>query len=260
MKKLLVYLLLITTSSIAALDLNLPLSSELNASSGLFLIATSPLAVIINPSLFSPGLASSITRLYNLPDLSIYSGAICLGKGNFGCAIGGKMLSHPLWQEMKISGALSYQYRFFRLGFAVNYLSNNVEDYHSGQQITYDLGMMISDSLFATTILVKNLSQTRFLEEELPVYLVGEYSHSLHKYCTLAIGFEKEREQDFSIKIGNRSSIIPMLDLICSYQFQPDRISGGIIIHYRKFHLSFSVRTHRYLDLSESISINYEMF
>lgn len=260
MKKALIFLMLTILSSACALDLNLPLSAELAASSGLCLVTTSPLTVLSNPTIHFPGFASSVSHLYNLADLSLFAGAACYAKGKFKFGIGSHSLQHPLWKETEIIGTIAYQFKYFSIGTSIHYLMNQVVDYHNGQTMIYDFAITGRREKTTTTILLKNFTQSRFFDQELPIYLIGEYSYHYNEKLIIALGFEKEREFDFSIKMGTAYQILSNILIITSYQFQPDRLGTGLFFNYRKFTIGISVRTHRYLDLTESVSIDYEIY
>lgn len=260
MKKALIYIMLTILSSACALDLNLPLSTELAASSGLCLITTSPLTVLSNPTIHFSGFASSVSRLYNLTDLTLFAGVAGYAKGRFKCGLGTHSLQHPLLKETEIICTIAYQFRYFSIGTSIHYLMNQVTGYNDGQTMVYDFAITGRRDKISSTILVKNCTQSRFFGQKLPVYLIGEYSYHYNEKLIIASGFEKEQGFDFSMKIGTSYQILNNLLIISSYQFQPDRIGAGLFVNYNKFKIGIGIRTHRYLDLTESVSIDYEIY
>ena len=260
MKKLfLLYLTLIYCAALNALELNLPVSAVQNAVSGLNLIYPTPASASTNPAICLSGFESSGTCFYSLTDLPFYNLHLAYKSANWGFHLGDAYLDHEFYREnhFSLSGCCSWQN--ITLGISLRHLHNAVEGYQSGSATLFDAGMTWQNGEFSTALAVHNLTQNSFLESELPILFLWESCWRLSATSLISIGWEKESNFDFSFKFAGRHDLFDLFSIICSYQLEPDRIGAGAVFRLRGINVSYSVRTHQYLDLTHYVSIGYEL-
>jgi len=107
---------------------------------------------------------------------------------------------------------------------------------------------------------MKNINQGDLDGITLPLVCLWESSYDITEKGKLSVGLEKENNFDFCCKFAGRYDIFPALTLLSSYQFEPNRIGLGTVFNVMQFQLTYSIRTHQYLDLTHYISISYEVF
>jgi hypothetical protein len=255
MKLFIVILLLSTT--LAAIDLDLPVSAVQNATSTLVLIYPSPSAASSNPACSNSGIESSITYLFSMEDLPYYNLHIQYNYHNFGFHLGNSLLTHPLYIESDNMFTLNYNYNDLSIGSTLHYLYNKVEEYHEDSTLFADIGLLWKNGNIATGLSIHNVTHSSFLEEQLPIVYLWESCFSLTPKSKLSIGFEKEIDFDFTFKIAGRYDIHKFLTILSSYQYGPDRIGIGAVFKLKDISICYSIRTHQYLSLNHYISLNY---
>lgn len=255
MKLFIIVLLFCTTLS--AIDLHLPFSAIQNATSGLVLIQPSPSAANSNPACSFPGIETSATYLFSMEDLPFYNFHVQYKYRNFGFHIGNSFLAHPLYRESCSIFGLSYTYHEFSIGSSIRHLYNIVEEYHENSAILADMGLLWQNGNISTGLSVRNVTHSKFMEEQLPIVYLWESCFSITQKSSLSVGLEKETDFDFAFKIAGRYDIHKVLTILSSYQYEPDRIGVGAIFNLKDFNICYSVRTHQYLSINHYISLNY---
>lgn len=257
MKKLLFFVLFLKTLFLYSIDLNLPVSAAHNALNNLTLITPSISSTAINAASNYQGFETSITYLYNMKDLPFYN--IHFGKqvGKFGLHIGSSHLEHELYRENVSYLAANYCWDQFTIGFSIRNLYNKVTNFTEDSVLILDSGLIWRNNNFATAISLKNITQTKFLQTDLPIFYLWEISYDLCEKGKIALGLEKQKIHDFSGKLGCEYALIQNFHLLSSYQYNPNRIGLGINISLLNSHVTYSVRTHQYLDLTHYISLKY---
>ena len=255
--KLFIIISLILCTSLSAIDLHLPTSAIQNATSGLVLIFPSPSATNSNPACTFQGIETSATYLFSMEDLPFYNFHVQYKYRDFGFHVGSAFLSHPLYKESSNSFTLNYTYNEFTIGSSIRHLYNMVEEYHEDSALLVDMGLLWQNGNISTGLSVRNITHSKFLEEQLPIVYLWESCFSITNRSKLSIGLEKETDFDFAFKIAGRYDVHKVLTILSSYQYEPDRIGVGAIFNLKDFGICYSVRTHQYLLLNHYISLNY---
>lgn len=258
MRLLIIGVLLFSTYA-SAIDLHLPNSAVQNATSGSILIYPSPSASSSNPACSFNGVETAAAYLFNLEDLPYFNFHFQQDFRNFGIHLGSSYLAHPFYKESVSTLSISYSYLDLSVGSSLRYLYNSVENYSSDQAFTSDVGILWQNENISSGLSILNVTQSKFLEVDLPVVYLLESCYKITDKSKLSIGLEKETDFDFSFKIAGRYDMYKALTILTSYQFQPDRIGVGAVFKLRNFNISYSVRTHQYLPLSHYISLGYAL-
>ncbi len=251
---------LFAPGQIFCLDLNLPVSASQNAANGLNILIKDPSSSFRNPSLLNPGLCSSTTSLYSLKGLLLHHLSIAGNiKNNFGISTGCRWLDHPAYKEIAAALGLSYSIENFTTGIQTRYLYNKVEQYHKFGRILFDLALTWSSGNSESTIVYKNLLQQKMLGDRIPSFLIWETGFKISEKIELALGLEKQQQEEFIFKFGSRCNVQQFLSLLVSCQHDPARLGAGVILQIRRLKLTYGIRTHQYLPYTHSISLTYEI-
>ena len=259
MKQLfLIFLLLFCPIFLNSLELNLPVSAIQNAASGLNLIYPTPASAATNPAICISGLETSATYLFSLTELPFYNVHLAYQIGRFSLHLGDSYLDHDLYKENQISMSGSFNWSHLTFGLAFRILHNEVVDYHDAGTSLLDAGFAWRNGYFSTAIAAHNITHNSFLDLDLPVLIMWESCYEFSPKSRISLGWEKENDFDFAFKFAGRYDPFPLLTILASYQLEPDRISVGTAFHLKGINVSYSVRTHQYIDLTHYVSIGYE--
>ena len=257
MRNKLIVLLVFFYISLSALDLNLETSAIHNATSGIALISNSPAASSVNPALFNPGIETAATYILGLKELPYYNFHSAHKLNSFGFYLGDSYLDHEFYKENNLNFTLNYHRTNLSCGLSIRYLSNKVENYHNESSLVFDAGLSWKIDQISAAIAVRNISQSSFLDEKLPTVYLWESCYQVTEKSKIALALEKENEFNFCFKLAARYDIFKLMSILSSYQFNPDRIGVGVNFIVSGFNVVYSVRTHRYLDLTHYISLGY---
>ncbi|MCF7859301.1 MAG: hypothetical protein K9N07_08290 [Candidatus Cloacimonetes bacterium] len=255
--KLFIIILFLINSTLSAIDLHLPGSAIHNATSGSVLLFPSPTATYGNPACRNNGIETSATYLFSLEELPYYNFHAHYNLNNIGLHLGGSLLSHPLYLESCGILSVNYLFKNISIGSSLKLLYNQVEKYHEVFALMADVGIIWENVAISNSLSVKNVTQSSYFTEKLPVVYLWETAYKLTSQSKVAVGLEKETDFKFSFKIAGRYDLTNMFTILSSYQFEPNRIGVGIVFNLRNLLFSYSVRTHQYLPLNHYISIGY---
>ncbi|MCK4694598.1 MAG: hypothetical protein KAT74_02490 [Candidatus Cloacimonetes bacterium] len=257
MRIIMILLSILSGICLESIDLNLPPSAAHNASSGLSIILDNPSCSFINPAFTNPGVETTAAYLFGLKTLPYYGVSTTMKYKSFGLSAGNYYIAHSVYQENISYLSVNYKIQNFSLGVSFRYLYNKVMDYHKASSIISDCGLLWKNGNISTAVSVKNISQTSFLEESLPIFYIWESCYKITKRGEIAVGLEKQDGFDFCFRIAGKYMIYKMLSILTSYQYEPDRIGLGLIFSLLKFKITYSIRTHQYLNLTHYISMGY---
>ncbi len=257
MRLLLLSLLLVSQFSLSCIALNIPINASQNSSSGLILSQQNAGNFKVNPASQFNGLESSVTHIFGLAELPLYSLYISKKINSWGFGIGTTYLDHDLYNESVSSLALSYSFTSILAGIAINYSSENAEGFPKLSVIHFDVGTIWELSHFTTALSIKNFSQNRLDNSYFPIYYLWETDLKYSEKSHLSIGLEKESNYDFSFKLSSLYQVHPIFSLNCGYQAQPNRLGLGTNFQIEKYQLSYSFRTHRQLDITHYVTLSY---
>lgn len=231
-----------------------------HALSGLSLINRHPSNSVLHCSLNSPGLESSITRIFNLEQLPYYNFHVNLNYKHLGFSSGISYLDNDLYQESQSRFAFCYNFENLSFGTGINYIKTKTTNYANHSSLPMQFSFAWQEDIFSTAISLHNPFSAQLASINLPRIILWETCLSVSDKSKLSVGFEKEKDFDFSLKLGSDYSLYKNFILLCSYQYQPNRIGTGVIFHLNKMEICYAVRTHDHLDLTHYISLSYEMF
>lgn len=258
MKYILCFLVVLLGSKLFTIDLNLANSAVQNATNGLNLVCLSPAAASENPAINTKGFETSATYLFGIKELPYYNLHLNWHWKNYQFHLGHSYLGHDYYKENCSSLALARKIENFTFAFALRHLNYNVENYGNDETLIFDGAISWENDNIHTAFALKNFSNATISNEPTPKYYLWELAYHVGKASCIGLGLEKENDQDFSFKLAARQDIFQKLTLLSSYQFDPDRMGFGVIFQIFKIKISYSARTHQYLDLSHYISIGYE--
>jgi len=257
--KLIFFLIFFSLFPLWSIDLNLPVSSMHNATSGLSLIHSTPSSSAVNPAVFYSGLESSATQLFGLSELPYYNLHAGYSFGQLKLHLGQSYLDHELYKEGSTQLSLNYKWRSLSMGIGLRRLYNKVQGYQEASVFLTDAGIMWQFDNISSALAVRNIAQTKFLGLSLPLTILLESCYQFTSKSRIAVGLEKQDDFDFSFKFAAKYQPYALLSILAGYQFEPDRIGLGTLFHLKRFKLGYSVRTHQYLDLTHYVSIGYEI-
>ncbi|MDY6915304.1 MAG: hypothetical protein SVM86_03175 [Candidatus Cloacimonadota bacterium] len=253
MKKIIAVLLCQFFSILTAIGLNLPNSAIQNATNNLTLLHREPANFMQNPASYSEGVQTSVSFLYNISEIPYYS--LNLNKKNFAFAL--INLGSSPYQENRAAAGYSYAYGNLRTGVNLKILYVRIDNYNTISTFLVDTAIAWEIENFVTSIALQNVNQARYKGKKLPVTLIWESSWQVTSQGILSVGIEKQRDFEFSSRLGVSYKALNSLKLISSYQYEPNRIGAGVVFTKKKWKISYSVRTHQYLDLTHFISLSY---
>jgi len=194
-----------------------------------------------------------------LEELPKYDIHLVFPLGNCCFHLGDSYLDHELYSENNAVLGFNYSAHYLTLGVNVRLLSSKVENYKEAGSTIVDGGLKWNNGNISSALAIRNITQSEYEGTILPVVYLWESCYQITKSSRISFGLEKENEFDFCFKFAGRYDILQTLSIISSYQYEPNRIGVGAVFNLFKFNLSYSVRTHQYLDLTHYISLSYEI-
>ena len=240
--------------SLYGIDLPLHASASQNATSGLIFLSSSPSACFINPA-FSANSALEVGTcyLFNVKELPFYSFHATKRSNNIGVYLGSTFLEHPDFRETTTNISLNYNKSILSYGAALRLVHRDITEIKNETIINADSGAIYRNGMISLSLAACNIMTYESLS------FLGELNVRLSEKGSISLGFEKEPDFDFTLKLGSNYQLHEILTILCSYQHSPERIGSGVIIHLTRMNISYSVLTHQYLDLTHFISICYEL-
>lgn len=257
MKTTLFALFFVLLSPMFAIDLNLPASAPLNASSELSLLTDCPSSAVINPAVFNPGISTSATYLYSLNELPFYNLQAASKYKKVGFTLSEGFLDHEFYTESISGFSAAYLHEHISVGLGVRFLWTKVTEYDTYSGIAFDGGFLWRTGKTSSALAMKNIFNTKVAEEQLPIFWLWETGYEITEKSKLVFGVEKQNDFEFCFKFGGKYRIAKILTLIASYQNEPSRIGSGFVLNIRKYNIAYSARTHQYLSMTHYISVGY---
>jgi hypothetical protein len=244
-------------SSLAAVDEAITPSAPLNAAADISLIPKAVCVSMFNPSLIYPGFSTSYTRFFNLADLPYYTTNVSFLFGNIGISASHQFLDHPLYREHKSTLAFSRHFNELSIGIALRNIYSEASGYHENNVLGIDVGTSWDFHTLTTAFILKNATHTKFYEDPLPIVYIWEQSFRLTENSALAFAVEKEMNYDFSFKFATAHHFSEHFSLYAGYIHEPARLSVGAQFSILPYQVTYSFRTHQYLDLTHFVSLAY---
>jgi hypothetical protein len=250
--------LLFITSSLAAIDVNLPPGATAIASANMTSLNKNPSAVFNLPSQGTSGYESSLQYLFSESDLPLYSLFMGHDLWRGTLVIGAEVLSHPLYQENHV--LVNYHGSWSLLSFGVNerFLSVSVSRGTRSSSLVTDCGLGLSVSAFETSVGIHNIFRSTYQDVVLPEIYVAEMSYEPFSNASIGLGCEKQQAYDASLRLATKYQVSSVFNLVAGYQYQPDRFSGGLEFTCKRWVLCYALQTHPELALTHAISITWK--
>jgi hypothetical protein len=242
---------------LGALGLNLTTSALQNAGNNLVLLHSEPASFMQNPAFFSSGVQTGATYLFNMSSIPYYNFNLNTKIYKNNVAISMASLGSGIYQENQATLGYSLSYKKLAAGFNLRFLQTNISGHNKFSSHLTDLAFGWNDEEFSSYFCWKNVTGSSYKNSKLPVVLSWEGCWQATEVGKLSFGLEKEAGFDFSYRMGMSYNVVLPLKLICSYQYQPDRLGGGFVIEHKNWDVSYGVRTHQYLSLTHFISLAY---
>jgi hypothetical protein len=257
-KRLLIILLILPAGYLSGIGLNIPASAVLNGNSGLSLISYSPSAVDLNPAIINPGIETSISYLYSIPDLPYFGFHINYLLSKLGISTNIICLNHPLNRELYLTAGLQIDLSYLKCGISGKYIDLNTDDYDNRSTFQINSGICWSLGNFTQSFSWLNASGSRIDQVKLPNYLISECSYKSNDDLCFGFGIEKESGFDFCYRLGANYKPFNFGEITAGYQIQPERLSIGVRFNLKKYGITYSIRTHQQLKMTHSISLSYD--
>lgn len=249
------FIIILVSAQLLTLDISLPVSASENANAGLGILSNSPASITKNPAYNNNGYEISASYLFNLPDLPYYNAFLGKTINNLYLGLGNSFLAHPLYKESDSYLTINYGYKNFTAGVSVRNLYYKIDAFNNESFFTADLGFCYNHENYKTAFSLKNISAQDKISH--PNIYIWESRINLTKQSIIALGLEKEIDYDFIFRFGSNYHFHEMFALAAGYQYKPARLSCGFSVNWSEINLSYSVRTHQYLNLTHFISLGY---
>ncbi len=233
----------------------MPISASLNSANSLLLLQESSSNQKICPAIISNSVETSYLELFSNEELEFYS--LDIGKKfkylNFGLSLGS--LNHPIYHENSANLAISK--KLFRINFGLGFSLISTKINSNERNISsLSFGMKTEQKKWSSQFSINNIGLQNSEDDELEICL--ENAYQITKSTKMSVGLFKENDFDFSFRIGLAQNFSKYLALISSYQYLPDRFGLGVVFHLRKISVTYGVRTHQELDLTNALSVGYK--
>jgi len=229
------------------------------ASNELSLLYDHPSNSTLHSSIISKGLETSVTRIFNLKQLSYYNFHTNYSVKSFAFAYGIAYLDNPLYQEYNNIFSTSYSWKQITFGYGLNYIYTKTNKYSDQSAMPMNLSCAWKEDNFCTVFSLHNIFSTKLANVSLPKTFIWESNLKINKKSNFSLGFEKEDNFDFSVKFGTIYYFYNNFALITSYQYKPNRMGIGTIFSVNNIHVCYAIRTHDHLNLSHYITLYYEI-
>ncbi|HOE91985.1 MAG TPA: hypothetical protein PLV22_08415 [Candidatus Cloacimonadota bacterium] len=240
---------------IVALDNGFPIYSGGLASSGLTLLSVSPASSFHNPAVSSQGFAFSYAVPYEFYDMSISSLCYQSHYKSFSYGLGAVFLYDESYQEETFSLNVQYVQQNVIVGVNGKYLRQEATDYRTINAFTADMGMRLKYESVQASWCVRNITESRYKEVEMPVSYNAEIAYYVAANVSVGAGYEKKEESYYNV--GAKLEINPFIQLVSSYMIDSGQFACGFQTSINKYRIDYGVKFHPYLEQSHSLTVNY---
>jgi hypothetical protein len=227
---------------------------------------SSPLDLYLNPALRflqQVGVDLSLSRLYNMPDFDLASGAAVWNYRRFTLGVGSTQLtgSDYYWERSYLLSASTSLYRNTRVGVSANYLRVEFsEGYRSLDLLSFNVGGLwdIRDNLSVAASL-HNLNRPRFAGQSKPLSLAG----SICAAYVFSPDFTIVASERFAESLHNRFSLGQQINLLHDFSLRfgiasdPTEFGGGFSLRIRGLFFDYGFRDNVYLGGTHRFGLRY---
>jgi hypothetical protein len=229
------------------------------------LLKPSSLDLYTNPALKISGKIGvdlSLSRLYNLSDFQLASGAASINRNSFSLTIGTTQLtgSDYYWERSYlIAGSINLPYRL-RIGASANYLRTEYAGgYRTHSLLALTLGVVYLRDGFAVGAVGRSINRPRYRSGSQALPLIGEFAISY--VFSDAFSFflthhleEKVRDRFF---IGQEVKVTRELVLHLGIATEPTEIGGGFSLGVGGLMFDYGFRDNVYLGGTHRFGLRY---
>ncbi len=177
--------------------------------------------------------------------------------GAFGIAA--RRFGFQLYNEtaFSIAYANSFERKFF-YGATLRYHNTSIQNYGSAGAFGIDIGLLflitpeLSIGFSATNL---NRPTIGISNEVLAQTYTAGASYRLFKNLRAVVDFEKDVRFPLTVKSGVEFDAVQYLSLRAGFSTEPQRLTGGVGIHYALADIDYAVTTHPDLGLSHQLSL-----
>ena len=225
----------------------------------------SSLDTYINPAVKISGKLGvdlSLSRLYNLSDFQLASGAASLNRKTFSLTVGTTQLtgSDYYWERSYLlAGSISLPYRL-RLGAAANYLRVEYADgYSTISMTTMNLGVVYLHDGFAVGTVTRNINRPRYRSgsQSLPINGDIAVSYTFSDDFSFHLTHHLEEHVRDRFFIAQEANVCNEISLHLGLATEPTEISGGFSLTVRSLTFDYGFRDNVYLGGTHRFGLRY---
>ncbi len=232
-------------------------SSAERASLGyLDIISNTPESFYYNPAKYTNGIALGYTKPFSINTVSLGNVSICNSYKYLHLGVSENYLESEYYSRYisTISIGCSVT-EYLCVGSNIKYV-DVIENLRSNS-LSSDIGVMVKHNSTRLSVVINNVLAKKRKEFDLTKNLVAELSINVGKISSVAVGIEKEEDQDMMVKCGTLFKIYRSLSLKLGYTVKADFVSAGFTYNLRNFSLDYGVSVHDELEATHYISIKY---
>jgi hypothetical protein len=222
------------------------------------LISSSPLTDYYQAAVSNPGLSTSISHPFQFSGIENGNISFSYKYKNFHLSAGSLYLISNHYNLY--SNYLGFNYLIkdlLTLGISQKFISVFEEENYF-YPVT-DLGCKIAHAKTMLAINYTNILHKQNCRIDLPNIISTEISYNPLHDTFIALGLEKEKNHKLQTKFGIRYNLLESLTLLTGYSLNPNQISFGLGIDYRKMSINYAIITHPELDSTHHISLIYAL-
>lgn len=226
----------------------------------------SPLELYVNPALEIPGKIGvdlSLSRLYNLSDFQLASGAACINHKALSLTAGYTQLtgSDYYWERSYLlAGSVGLPYHA-RIGVSANYLRvEYTGDYRSFGLTTLNFGIAwYAHKAVAVSAAARNINQPHYRSVSQSLPLIGEFAISYVFSDAFSFHLTHHLEENVRDRffIGQEAGITKEFSLHLGIATEPTEISGGFSLAVSGLMFDYGFRDNVYLGGTHRFGLRY---
>ena len=145
------------------------------------------------------------------------------------------------------------------LGANVRYYHQSIENYHSLDAFTVNLGIIWQNRNITHGLTYSNLSHTSKNGIYLPTLYKYEFMISPIEKTNFALSLEKEKDFDLRYAFAVSREIASIFSINTGFITNPNQFSVGVMVKMNDFDVSIGVRTHSQLGYTQAIGVVYRI-
>lgn len=226
----------------------------------------SSLDIYANPALRVPGKIGvdlSLSRLYNLSDFQLASGAASINRQTFSLTIGSTQLtgSNYYWERSYLlAGSVGLPYRL-RVGVSANYLRvEYAGGYHSLGLTALNVGVAwCARQAVAVGVVARNINRPHYRSGSQSLPVIGETSVSYAFSDAFSLFLTQHLEENVRDRffIGQKVNVTREFSLHLGLATEPTEISGGFSLGVGSLMFDYGFRDNVYLGGTHRFGLRY---